>query len=85
MTNFQWDGLVIVTGRYVGAGFMQSSTTTIRGAFLANETEAGEANGYFEFYLNALANHFTVKRSKQNLELIQQLRGLHSMSSWREI
>ncbi|HBH04263.1 MAG TPA: hypothetical protein DDZ42_20515 [Candidatus Rokubacteria bacterium] len=85
MTNFKWDGLVIVTGRYVGAGFMTSSTTTIRGAFLANETMAGEANGYFEFYLNALANKFTVRSSKQNLDMVQQMRGLHSMSSWREI
>ena len=85
MTNFKWDGLVIVTGRYVGAGFMTSSTTTIRGAFTALETQAGEANGYFEFYLNALANKFTVRSSKQNLDMVQQMRGLHSMSSWREI
>ena len=85
MTNFKWDGLVIVTGRYVGAGFMTSSTTTIRGAFTALETQAGEANGYFEFYLNALANKFTVHTSKQNLDMVQQMRGLHSMSSWREI
>ena len=85
MTNFKWDGIVIVTGRYVGAGFMDGSTTTIRGAFVANESQAGEASGYFEFYLNAAANHFTVLNSKQNVDLVQRMRGLHSMSSWREI
>ena len=39
--NFTWDGVVIVTGNYVGAGFMDGSTTNIRGAFVAFETTAG--------------------------------------------
>jgi hypothetical protein len=83
--NFEWDGIVIVTGAYTSAAFFSGSTTKIRGALAANESQAGEASGYFEFYLNALANQFSVRNSKQNVDMVQIMRALHSMSSWREI
>ena len=83
--SFEWDGIVIVTGRYTSAAFFSGSVTKIRGALTAVESEAGEASGYFEFYLNADANDFKVKASKQNIDLVQRMRGFHSMSSWREI
>ena len=85
MGEFEWDGIVIVTGRYVGAGFRTSSTTDIRGAFVALETQPGEASGFFEFYLDALANRFSVRNSTQNINMVQFMRALHTMSSWREI
>jgi hypothetical protein len=83
--NFEWDGIVIVTGAYVSSAFFSGSVTKIRGAVAANESQAGEASGYFEFYLNALANQFSVRNSKQNVDMVQIMRALHSMSSWREI
>lgn len=85
MGNFEWDGVVIVTGRYVGAGFRSSSTTKIRGAFTALETIPGEASGYFEFLLQAQPNSFSIRSSKQNLDMALRIRGLTVMSSWREI
>jgi hypothetical protein len=83
--NFTWDGVVIITGGYVGAGFMSGSTTTIRGALVANETQAGEANGYFEFYLHGSANGFTVHNSKQNIDMVSLARGNHTITNWREL
>ena len=83
--NFEWDGVVIVTGAYTSAAFFSGSVTKVRGALAALEGQAGETNGYFEFYLAALANQFSIKNSKQNVDMVQKMRALHSLSSWREI
>jgi Tfp pilus assembly protein PilX len=82
--NFTWDGVVIVTGSYVGAGFRTGSTTTIRGAFVANEGQAGEQNGFFEFYMDSSTN-FSVRSSKQNVDLVQMMRGNTTLTNWREL
>jgi len=83
--NFTWDGVVIVTGSYVGAGFRTGSSTTIRGAFVANETQSGEASGFFEFLLDSGATGFSVRSSKQNLDLVQVMRGNTTITNWREL
>ena len=81
--NFTWDGVVIVTGHYVGAGFMSGSSTTVRGAFVSSEVEASEASGY-EFYLDASASNFLVQSSQQMLDLVQLTRGTHTLTNLRE-
>ena len=65
--QFQWNGIVVVTGRNVGVGFRAGSNTEIRGALIANETNPAEAGGYFEF-LNqgATAN---IRYSKEGVDL----------------
>lgn len=83
--NFTWDGIVIVTGNYVGSGFMSGSDTTIRGAFVANEMKPGEVSGFFEFYLHGSLNSFSVKNSQQNIDMVQVMRGNTSMTNWREL
>jgi len=83
--DFTWDGVVLVTGNYVGAGFMAGSNTTIRGALVAFERQAGEAAGYFEFYLHGSATSFSTRASKQNLDMVQMMRGNHTMTNWREL
>ncbi|HEX6210642.1 MAG TPA: PilX N-terminal domain-containing pilus assembly protein [Methylomirabilota bacterium] len=83
--NFQWDGVVIVTGNYVGSGFMDNSDTLIRGAFVANEKMAGEASGFFEFYLHSGADSFTIYNSEQNIEMVRLMRGNTTMTNWREL
>jgi Tfp pilus assembly protein PilX len=82
--NFTWDGVVIVTGSYVGAGFRNGSTTLIRGAFVANEAIAGEASGFFEFLMDDNTS-FTTKSSKQNVDMVQLMRGATTMTNWREL
>jgi hypothetical protein len=83
--NFQWDGVVIVAGNYVGSGFMDNSDTRIRGAFVAFEKMPGEASGFFEFYLHGALNSFSVQASKQNIDMVQLSRGTTSMSNYREL
>ncbi|HTO10461.1 MAG TPA: hypothetical protein VMQ51_02735 [Candidatus Binatia bacterium] len=83
--NLTWDGVVIVTGHYVGAGFMANSSTLIRGALIANEKQAGEASGFFEFYLDGSATSFTVHQSKQNVDMVQLMKGNHTITNWREL
>jgi Tfp pilus assembly protein PilX len=81
--NFTWDGVVIVTGHYVGAGFMSGSNTTVHGALVSSELEGNEASGY-EFYLDANASGFIVEASKQMIDLVQLTRGTHTLTNWRE-
>src|SRR6266478_6887387 len=87
MKNFgtlEWDGLVIVTGSYTGMGLMNGSTTTIRGAAVAYEAQAGEASGFFELYLGTV-NSASIRSSKQNLDMVQLMRSMHSITNWREV
>jgi hypothetical protein len=83
--NFQWDGVVIVAGNYVGSGFMSGSDTLIRGAFVAFEKMPGEASGFFEFYLHGSLNSFSVQSSKQNIDMVQLTRGTTAMTNYREL
>jgi hypothetical protein len=81
-SNFRWDGIVLVTGRNVGVGFRAGSNTEIRGTLIANETNPGEAGGFFEF-LNQ-SSSMLIRYSKQNVDMA--LRGLYDqrITSWRE-
>ena len=81
-SDFRWDGIVVVTGRYVGVGFRGGSNTEIRGALIANETIAGEAGGYFEF-LNQ-ASSMSVRRSKENIDLAMNALYNMRISTYRE-
>lgn len=80
--QFQWNGIVIVSGRNVGAGFRGGSNTEIRGAIIGNETNASEIGGYFEF-LNQ-ANTMKLRYGKEGIDLA--LRGLYNtrVSLYRE-
>jgi Tfp pilus assembly protein PilV len=80
--DFYWDGIVIVTGRYVGTGFRASSNTEIRGAFIANETVGTEANGYFEFLTQA--NSLALRNSTQNINTALRAAYNQRILSWRE-
>jgi Tfp pilus assembly protein PilX len=87
MKNFgtlEWDGLVIVTGSYTGMGLMNGSTTTIRGAAVAYEAQAGEASGFFELYLGTV-NSASIRSSKQDVDMVQLMRSMHSITNWREV
>jgi Tfp pilus assembly protein PilX len=80
--QFQWNGIVIVSGRNVGAGFRAGSNTEIRGAIIGNETNSSEAGGYFEF-LNQ-ASTMKLRYGKEGIDLA--LRGLYNtrIASFRE-
>jgi hypothetical protein len=83
VTNLRWDGVVFVVGRYVGAGFRAGSNSTLYGGLVSMEAVWNEAPGYYEF-LNQ-ANTLTIRTSKQNIDMVQGMRALYRISSWREL
>lgn len=80
--NFYWDGIVIITGRNVGVGFRSNSKVDIRGALIANETNAGEVGGFFEF-LNQ-SQRLNVRNSKQNIDMALGAAYNTRISVWRD-
>ena len=80
--DFYWDGLVIVTGRYIGTGFRATSNTEIRGGFISNEAIWNEAAGYYEF-LNQ-ANSLAIRNSTQNINMALRAAYNQRIISWRE-
>ena len=80
--DFYWDGIVIVTGRYIGTGFRAGSNTEIRGAFVSNETVWNEVNGYYEFLTQA--NSMAIRNSTQNINMALRAAYNQRIISWRE-
>lgn len=80
--DFYWDGIVIVTGRYIGTGFRAGSNVEIRGAFVANETIWNETNGYFEFL--SQADTLAIRNSTQNINMAVRAAYNQRIISWRE-
>jgi len=81
--TLNWQGIVVVTGRYVGAGFMDGSTTNINGAFVSNETVWSETNGYYEVYIGTQTGSANFHYSKQALDMMKTIRALHTVYGWR--
>ena len=80
--DFYWDGIVIVSGRYVGTGFRAGSNTEIRGAFVSNESIWNEAGGYYEFLTQA--NTLAIRNSTQNINTALRAAYNQRIISWRE-
>jgi hypothetical protein len=85
--NLRWDGLVIVTGRYVSSIFDTGSNTTILGATVSNETtwnEGGNQNQtpYYDGWFGASA--VNLRYSQEAIDLVQR-KLLFRMSTWREL
>jgi hypothetical protein len=83
-SNFRWDGIVIVTGKYVSAALRTGGNTRIYGALVAMESVPTEAGGFYDFYIDKGAN-VRVRASKRNLDMAQLLLALHKILSWREL
>jgi len=83
VSNLRWDGIILVVGRYVGSGFRAGSNSTIYGPFVSMETIWNEAPGFYEF-LNQ-SGSLTMRNSKQNIDMVQGMRMLYRILSWREL
>jgi len=81
--SLHWQGAILVSGRYVGTGFMSGSTTRINGAFVSNETIGNEANGYYEVYFGTRTGSATFHYSKQALDMMKTIRAFHTVYGWR--
>ena len=80
--NFQWDGIVIVTGRYVGMGFRTGSGVKISGALIGMESISGEAGGFFEFLTQS--NSLQIRSSKENRDMALSMLANQRILNWRE-
>jgi Tfp pilus assembly protein PilX len=79
--DFEWDGLVIVAGRDTSMTFTGSGRTIIRGATIASDSNSGGA----DLAIGSSVGTFSIRSSKQNVEMVQAMRALHSISNWREL
>lgn len=89
--QFDWDGVVIVTGRYVSSIFEKGGQATINGATVSNETVWDEYGNSLPMSGSHLwdgvfgsSNITTIRHSQQMLDVVQRAL-LFRMSTWREI
>jgi Tfp pilus assembly protein PilX len=83
--DLEWDGLVIVAGRSTAMTFAGRGRTIIRGAAIASESSPQGAGAAADFSIRGSAGSVSVRSSKQNVEMVQAMRALHSITNWREI
>ncbi|HBH02086.1 MAG TPA: hypothetical protein DDZ42_09235 [Candidatus Rokubacteria bacterium] len=79
--NFRWEGPIIVTGAYVGVGFLGGGFQEVYGAVVVNETATDEAAGYRE---GVITGNAKIKYSGQGIDLARSSRRFVSMNGWRE-
>jgi len=83
--NFRWNGPIIVSGKYVGVGFLGGGEQSVYGTVISNETATDEAAGYKEGLFTGNAK---IRYSKQALDLamsaIFNRRSSFNIYSWRE-
>ena len=64
--NFAWNGIIIITGGYVGVGILGGGNQDVLGALISNETATNEAPGFYEGVLQGNAK---VRYSRAGLDL----------------
>ena len=78
--DFKWHGPIIVTGKYVGIGFLGGGNQAVYGAVISNETAADAG-----FYEGVVTGNSTIRYSCEALNQAAGARRLATMSSWQEI
>lgn len=78
--NFRWEGLIVVTGQYVGIAYVGAGWQTVYGAVYSNET--GSDPGIREALI---AGNAKMLYSTQGLNVARQMRKLLVLSSWQEL
>lgn len=78
--NFRWEGIVIVTGQWVGVGYMGGGWQTVYGAVISNETATDP--GYKEALISGNAK---LNYSSQAINNARASRKLLTVGTWREM
>ncbi len=78
--NFRWEGLIIVTGQYVGLRYGGGGNQTMYGGMIVNETASVNS----EVEVDAMGNA-KILYSCQALENVRSMRRLFRANSWREL
>jgi len=92
--TFRWDGVILLTGKDVGVHFKNFNRSFIFGAMVVNETDATEKAGSYEFLIDS-STHLdsddpagqltSFNSSQENLDMLQGMRNLVKVTTWREI
>ncbi len=77
--NFTWEGPIIVTGNWVGIGYLGGGFQQVLGAVISNETATDPG-----FREGVVTGNAKIKYSTQALANAQRIRKLVTMYSWRE-
>lgn len=79
--NFAWNGAIIVTGKWVGLGFMGGGVQTVYGSVISNETASDP--GFFEGVMTGSAQ---IRNSCEALSAaLSGNRRLTSIVSWKDL
>ena len=78
--NFRWEGLIIVTGQYVGLRYGGGGNQTMYGGMVVNETASVNS----EVEVDAMGNA-KILYSCQAIENVRNMRRLFRTNSWREL
>jgi Tfp pilus assembly protein PilX len=79
--NFKWTGAIIVTGKWVGVGYMGGGQQEVLGAVISNET-ATDGSGFKE---GVLVGNASIRYSCEALSNAQKASALTRIKSWKEI
>ena len=78
--NFRWEGLIIVTGQYVGLHYGGGGNQTMYGGIVVNETASVNS----EVEVDAMGNA-KILYSCQALERVRNMRKMFRAANWREL
>jgi Tfp pilus assembly protein PilX len=78
--NFRWEGLILITGQYVGLFYGGGGNQTIYGGVIVNETASNNS----EVEVDARGNA-KVMYSCQALQNIKNMRKMFRAANWREL
>ena len=78
--NFRWEGLVIVTGQYVGLHYGGGGFQTLYGGIIVNETTPVNS----EVEVDSMGNA-KIQYSCQALQNVKNMRKMFRAANWREL
>ena len=92
--TLRWDGIILLTGKDVGITLKKGHRLFMYGAMVVNETDATEKAGSYELLIDQSAHldssdpagqltNFLA--SQEDLDMVQGLRSLVKITTWREI
>jgi hypothetical protein len=83
--DLEWDGLVLVAGRSTALTVTGRGRTIIRGGAIAAASSPQGTTGGSDFAIRAAGGSVSIRASQQNVEMVQAMRSLHSITNWREL
>jgi Tfp pilus assembly protein PilX len=78
--NFLWHGPIIVTGQWVGIGYLGGGEQIVYGAVISNETATDP-----RFYEGVMVGNSKIRYSCQALNQARTARRLTTIASWQEV